>query len=131
MNLQDSMFNDPVPHWPERPPFGKSIADRLWWLWDKGINQWVADDDNRMQYEYWVAYDGLGEVLDTDALARFKEWYLSGRQTPGEHLRRTRQWMTSDTTTGGPYIKETSRVKQQRAAKEAAIRHQRGNRERT
>jgi len=122
IEMQHGMFGDDVPVWKATPPFGKVIAERLWWLWANGENQIIADDDAEMMIQYWVEFEGLAQALGLDGLRRFHRWFTQHNPTSAETLRRTRQWETSDKTPGGPYIKQSPEVRRKREAKEKAIR---------
>ena len=122
IEMQHGMFGDDVPVWKATPPFGKVIAERLWWLWANGENQIIADDDAEMMIQYWVEFEGLAQALGLDGLRKFHRWFTQHNPTSAETLRRTRQWETSDKTPGGPYIKQSPEVRRKREAKEKAIR---------
>ena len=121
IDLQKGMFGEDVPAWKTRPPFGTVIAERLWWLWDGGRNQVIADDDAEMVVEYWATYEGLEQALGPEALEKFRRWFTDHNPTPSEELTRTRRWETSDETPGGPYMIQSPHVKRARAAKAAKI----------
>ena len=122
LEMQQGMFGNDVPAWKATPPFGRVVAERLWWLWENGDNQIVADDDAEMMVQYWTEFEGLAQALGVDGLRKFHRWFTQHNPTPAENLRRTRQWETSDKTPGGPYITQSPEVKRKREAKERAIR---------
>ena len=122
MDMQKGLFGNDTPAWEATPPFGKVVADRVWWLWEEGRNQIIADDDAELMVQYWAKFEGLEEALGSEGFKRFKRWFTEHNPTPAENLRRTRQWVTSDETQGGPYIAQSVEVKRKRKAKEEVIR---------
>ena len=122
--MQSDMFGQSKPVFEGCPNMFHDIASRIYWLWDNGRDQQIADDDYYLQVKYWITYEGLGKVLGEDALMRFAEWFIDTKPVPPETLRRGRQWLTSEASGELPYMPQSPEVKRRRRAKQGMIEAQ-------
>jgi len=121
MDYQDSTLGLPVPQFDNCPAYFKRQAERIWWLWNEGKDQQIADDDAYLQLQYWKEYEGLEQALGEQATRNFGYWYTKHNPTQPETLRRARQFLTEHR-----YITESSEAHNRRKKKQAMIESQLG-----
>jgi len=122
--MQSDMFGQSKPVFEDCPPVFYEVARKIYWLWDEGRDQDIADDENHMQLQYWITYEGLGKVLGEDALMRFAEWYKTKQNTSSETLSRARRILTTDASGYPPYMPQSPEAKRRRKAKQGMIESQ-------
>ena len=122
--MQSDMFGQNRPVFEGCPSMFHDIASRIYWLWDNGRDQQIADDDYYLQVKYWITYEGLGKVLGEDALMRFAEWYKTKQNTSSETLSRARRILTTDASGYPPYMPQSPEAKRRRKAKQGMIESQ-------
>ncbi len=121
MNYQGNMFGGPEPVFENCPQWFEVEAVRIWWLYDGGNDQRIADDDSYMQVRYWMEYEGLKNALGEEGVKNFTYWYCEHNPTSAETLRRTRQYLTNGDQ---PYIISSPETKKRRERKQKMIQSQ-------
>lgn len=71
------------------PPAHLNLQDRVRWI----LNTYPAtrDDDRLLVLRYWLDFDGLGELLDADAIQTLERFLSHPKTANPETLRRRRQ----------------------------------------
>jgi hypothetical protein len=121
MNYQGNMFGKPVPVFEDCAAWLKEEAIRIWWLYDGGNDQEIADDDAYMQVRYWDEYEGLGQILGKEGLKKFMFWYCEHNPTSSETLTRARRYLTNSDQ---PNMVTSPEVKKRREHKQRMIQSQ-------
>lgn len=121
MNYQGNMFGKPIPVFENCAEWLKTEALKIWWLYDGGNDQRIADDDAYMQVRYWVEYEGLRKALGEEGVKNFTSWYCEHSPTSSETLRRTRQYLTNGEQ---PHMATSPEVRKRRERKQRMIHAQ-------
>ena len=121
MNYQGNMFGKPEPVFEDCPDWFKREAVRIWWLYDGGKDQEIADNDSYMQVQYWGKYEGLGEILGEEGLKKFMFWYCEHNPTYSESLTRARRYLTNSDQ---PHMIASPEAKKRRERKQRMIQSQ-------